>query len=166
MSGWLPEDFEHPTRVALPGTDLHLRPISPADTGIDMVAVMGSQQRLFSIFGPAWGWPPADMTAEEDRADLQRHADEIERHESFNYAVLLADESALVGCVYLDPPEKVGADADISWWVADPWVGTDVEQALDAFVPAWVRQEWPFERPRFIGADLTWADWLALDDLD
>src|SRR5690606_3636262 len=28
-------------------------------------------------------------------------------------------ESALLGCVYVDPPEKVGADADVSWWVVD-----------------------------------------------
>lgn len=137
MSGWLPDDFAYPLRVGLPGTDLHLRPVGPDDTEIDMVAVMGSQPRLFSIFGPAWGWPP-DMTAEEERADLQRHAEEIERHESFNYALLTPAADALVGCVYLDPAEKVGADADVSWWVADPWVGTPVEQSLDAFVPGWV----------------------------
>ncbi|WP_130012484.1 GNAT family N-acetyltransferase [Serinicoccus sediminis] len=165
MSDWLPADFRHPGRVDLPGTHLHLRPISPDDTEIDMVAVMGSQERLFAIFGPAWGWPPPDMTAEQDRADLQRHAEEMERHESFNYAVLDEGETQIVGCVYVDPPEKAGADAEVSWWVADPWVGTAEESALDAFVPRWLEQDWPLSSPRLVGRDITWQEWLHLPDL-
>ena len=123
---WLPADWEHPLRVDL-WTGHHLRPIRAADTELDMVAVLGSQERLFSIYGDAWGWPPATMTAEQDRKDLQRHADEIERHESFNYALFDEAETVLLGCVYVDPPEKVGgADAEVSWWVVDACVGTDM----------------------------------------
>ena len=162
---WLPDDFVHPLRAELP-TGEHLRPISADDTDLDMVAVMGSQERLFSIYGEAWGWPPVTMTAAQDREDLQRHADEIERHESFNYAVFDAAETVLVGCVYIDPPEKVGgADAEISWWVVDGYVGTATEAALDAFVPRWIAEDWPLSRPRYVGRDLSWADWIALDDL-
>ena len=161
---WLPEGWDHPTRVELP-TGHHLRPIRADDTELDMVAVMSSQERLFSIYGKAWGWPPATMTAEQDREDLQHHADEMERHESFNYALLDADETVLLGCVYIDPPEKPGADAEISWWVVDECVGTELEAALDELVPRWIAAEWPLERPRYVGRDLTWAEWLALPDL-
>jgi hypothetical protein len=166
MSGpWLPDGWDHPTRVDLP-TGHHLRPIRADDTELDMVAVMGSQERLFSIYGKAWGWPPVTMTAEQDREDLQHHADEIERHESFNYALFDADETVLLGCVYVDPPSKVGdADADISWWVVDSCVGTDVEAALDALVPRWIADDWPLEHPRYVGRDLSWDEWGALDDL-
>jgi Acetyltransferase (GNAT) domain len=162
---WLPADCEHPLRVDLP-TGQHLRPIRAADTELDMVAVMGSQERLFSVYGEAWGWPPATMTAEQDREDLQRHADEIERHESFNYALFDEAETVLLGCVYVDPPEKVGgADAEISWWVVDSCVGTDVEAALDDLVPRWIAEDWPLSHPRYVGRDLTWDAWLALDPL-
>jgi RimJ/RimL family protein N-acetyltransferase len=162
---WLPADWDHPRRVEL-STGHHLRPIGPDDTEIDMVAVMSSQERLFAIYGTAWGWPPATMTAAQDREDLQHHADETAAHESFNYAVLDADETVLVGCVYVDPPEKVGgADAEISWWVADAFVGTDVALALDELVPRWIAEEWPLERPRYVGRDLSWDDWVALEDL-
>jgi len=65
----------------------HFRPIHPDDTELDMIAVMGSQERLWGIYGDAWGWPPATMTAEQDREDLARHAQEMEDHESFNYAL-------------------------------------------------------------------------------
>jgi hypothetical protein len=159
---WLPADFVHPTRVALPGGGYHLRPISPADTDLDYPAVMGSRERLWSIYGEAWGWPAADMTYEEDRADLARHAREIEAHQSFNYALFDDAETALLGCVYLDPPERQGADAEISWWVVDERVGTDLADALDELVPRWIAESWPFARPRFVGRDLSWSDWLAL----
>ena len=160
---WLPADFEHPTRVAL-STGHHLRPIRADDVDLDMPAVMASQERLWSIYGAAWGWPPASMTAGEDREDLARHEAEIAAHESFNYALFDAEETALLGCVYIDPAEKVGAEADISWWVIDPLVGTAVERALDETVPLWIAKSWPFDQPRYVGRDLTWAEWLALPD--
>ena len=119
---WLPEGWQHPPRVEL-STGHHLRPIRPDDTELDMLAVMGSQERLWSIYGEAWGWPPPTMTAEQDREDLQHHADEMVRNESFNYALLDAEETVLLGCVYIDPPDKAGADAEISWWVRDWYVG-------------------------------------------
>lgn len=152
-------------RVDLPGTSKHLRQISPADTDLDMVAVMGSRERLWSIYGTAWGWPPATMTHDEDRADLQRHADEMRRNESFNYALFDDAETALLGCLYIDPPERVGADAEVSWWVIDDLVGSDVEGHLDHFVAVWIRSAWPLRSPRYIGRDLTWDQWLSLPEL-
>lgn len=106
------------------------------------------------------------MTYEQDRDDLARHEREIEAHESFNYAVFNAEETALLGCVYIDPPEKPGADAEISWWVVDELVGTDVEQSLDAFVPTWIEREWPLRRPRYVGRDISWDEWIKLPDLE
>ena len=161
ISGWLPATWTHPTWVVL-STGHHLRPIHPDDTELDLPAVMGSRERLWSIYGEAWGWPPATMTAEQDREDLQHHWDEIQAHESFNYALFDADETELLGCVYIDPTDKPGADADISWWVRDEYVAAPVESALDEFVPRWINDEWPFEAPRFVGRDLSWPDWIAL----
>lgn len=160
---WLPADFRHPDRVELP-TGQHLRPIRAGDVDIDYPAVMGSRERLWDIYGAAWGWPPATMTVEDDRKDLAHHEAEIAAHESFNYALLDAGETELLGCVYIDPPGKAGADAEVSWWVVDRLVGSEVERALDAFVPSWVAASWPFGRPRYVGRDLSWPEWLALPD--
>ncbi|HTW16471.1 MAG TPA: GNAT family N-acetyltransferase [Nocardioides sp.] len=147
---WLPPDWQHPTRVEL-STGHHLRPIHPDDTELDMPAVMGSRERLWSIYGEAWGWPPATMTAEHDREDLQHHWDEAEAHLSFNYALLDAGETELIGCVYVDPPHPShpGADAVISWWVRDEYVGSPVEAALDELVPRWIAADWPLEAPYY-----------------
>ncbi len=158
---WLPATFDHPTAVTLrPG--YHLRPIRAGDVQLDMPAVMGSRERLWSIYGAAWGWPPAAMTIEQDCEDLTRHEIETECHLSFNYALFNTAESELVGCVYIDPPGKGGADAEICWWVRDEYVGSDLERALDDFIPGWIERVWPFTAPRYIGRDLSWSDWLAL----
>jgi RimJ/RimL family protein N-acetyltransferase len=145
---WLPADWTHPTHVPLP-TGHHLRPIHPDDTELDLQAVMASRERLWAQYGAAWGWPPADLTADQDRADLQHHWDEVQAHESFNYALFDAGETELIGCVYVDPTTRPGHDAEISWWVRDEHVGTLVEATLDTFVPAWIAATWPLRSPRY-----------------
>ena len=160
---WLPPGFEHPERVELP-TGHHARPIRESDLAIDYPAVMGSRDHLWAMFGEPWGWPPETMTVEQDRTDLAGHEREIRDHESFNYAVLDSDESRLFGCIYIDPAEKVGADADISWWVVIDDDATHLREVLPEFVPQWLAHAWPFAEPRFIGRDLSWADCLALPD--
>lgn len=143
---WLPEGFIHPERVDLVD-GYHLRPIRADDVDLDYPAVMGSRERLWSIYGDAWGWPPATMTVEADRDDLAHHEREIAEHVTFNYAILDADETRLVGCVYLDPHDE--SDAESSWWVVDELVGSALEKELDAFVPHWLRTTWGFDRVRF-----------------
>ncbi len=162
---WLPADFVYPTVVAV-GDGYHLRPIKAADIDLDYPAVMGSQPRLWSIFGEALGWPPDSMTYQQDLDRLARDEAEIAARESFSYALLDDAETALLGCVYIDPPEKQGADAEISWWVVDGQVGTGLDRALAALVPRWIAAAWPFTHPRYIGRDLSWADWLASPDVD
>ena len=143
---WLPDDFVHPVRVELP-TGHHLRPIHEDDTEIDFPAVMGSRERLWAKYGDAWGWPPADMSYEADREDLARHERETAAQETFNYAVLDEEETELLGCGYIDPPEDEsppGTDAVVSWWVVDGAAGTDLERALGELVPRWLAETWRF----------------------
>lgn len=139
---WLPDGFEAPQRVEL-SDGRHMRPIRAADVEIDYPVVMAHREKLWAKYGDAWGWPPAHMTLEQDREDLQHHEDEIQRQESFNYAVLPAGEGELLGCVYIDPPdERSAADADAvaSWWAVTP----ELERELDQFVPRWLEQTWAF----------------------
>jgi hypothetical protein len=140
---WIPSTFVHPIRVDfLEG--FHLRPICGSDVDLDFSAVMGSRKRLWTLYGEAWGWPPSAMTYEQDREDLERHFAEVEAHKSFNYALFDHDETQLLGCVYIDSPRDGASDAEVSWWVVDDRVGSPLEAALDAFVPSWLRETWPF----------------------
>ena len=165
MTRWLAPTFRPPSRLDLPSGH-HARPIRADDIDLDYAAVMGSQARLFEIFGPAWGWPPADLTREADLAELDRHAREMETLDSFNYAVFDAGETELLGCIYVDAPEKAGADAEISWWVVDREVDGHLDRGLPDAVRAWIATQWPFSAPRFVGAglDTSWAEYLELPD--
>ena len=145
---WLPADWHHPLREQLTD-DVHLRPIRAEDVDIDMVAVMANQPALWEQYGEAWGWPPATMTYEADREDLARHEREIAEHVTFNYAVLDADETRLVGCVYVDPHDDDAVDAESSWWVVDELAGSTLERELDAFVPRWLTTTWGFGRVEY-----------------
>jgi len=141
---WLSADFEHPARLDL-STGHHLRPIRAGDAEIDLPAVMGSRERLWARYGEAWGWPPESMSLEADRDDLAHHEAEIEAGEGFNYAILDRDETELLGCVYIyppgpDAPGDVGAD--LSRWVVDSAVGSDLELALDRALPGWLAEKW------------------------
>jgi hypothetical protein len=92
------------------------------------------------------------MTAEADRDDLAHHEEEIAAHITFNYAVLPADESELLGCVYIDPADDrspAGSDAVSSWWVVDKQAGGALEQALDDEIPRWLRETWGFASVHF-----------------
>lgn len=144
--GWLADDFVTPARAELATGD-HLRPIRADDVDIDFPAVMAARERLWSRYGEAWGWPPAGMTPEQDRDDLDHHEQEIAAQDTFNYAVLNAEETELLGCLYIDPPyaeHPPHTDAVVSWWVADPALGTPLQAALGAFVPRWLAETWGF----------------------
>jgi hypothetical protein len=143
---WLPAGFVTPARLDL-DTGHHLRPIRAADVDIDYPAVMGSRASLWARYGEAWGWPPETMTFEQDRDDLAHHEVEIAARETFNYAVLDAGETELLGCVYLDPPEATsppGTDAVVSWWLVDAMAGSGLERALADIIPAWLAETWGF----------------------
>jgi hypothetical protein len=108
---------------------------------------MGSRERLWAKYGEAWGWPPATMTRAADREDLAHHEAEIAANETFNYAILDAAESELLGCIYIDPPDCTspgGSDAVVSWWVVDRMSGSALEQLLGEFVPGWLSEAWSF----------------------
>ncbi|HEX5251026.1 MAG TPA: hypothetical protein VFW14_15280 [Gaiellales bacterium] len=144
--GWLPDGFETPSRLDLE-TGHHLRPIRGSDADIDYPAVMGSRASLWGRYGEAWGWPPETMTFEQDRADLVHHEVEIAAQETFNYAVLDAGETELLGCVYIDPPDAgcpPGTDALVSWWVVEAERGSDLDRALADAIPRWLAATWRF----------------------
>ena len=148
---WLADGFETPQRLDLE-TGHHLRPIRGSDVDIDYPAVMGSRESLWARYGEAWGWPPETMTFEQDREDLVHHEVEIAAQETFNYAVLDAGETELLGCLYIDPPDDgcpPGTDALVSWWVVDSARGSDLDRALADVIPRWLADMWRFKAVRY-----------------
>ncbi len=160
---WLPAAWCRPQWVPLDAGH-HLRPLAAADIDLQMAAVIGSRERIWADFGAAWGWPAPDLTRERELVNLTRTEAEAAAHESFVYAVFPEDERTLLGNVYVDPPGRPGADADVSWWLVEELAGSPLAARLESWVRRWIAEAWPFQRPRFLPADLTWAQWLDLPE--
>lgn len=141
-----------------------IRPITVHDAVRDFDAVMSSASRLRERFPHSGGWPLDDMTLEDNLIDLAWHQKEALLRRSFNYAVMSPDGSRMLGCVYVEPPEKRGADADVSFWVRTDEEDTGLEEELERVVRAWMREAWPYTSVRWPGRDISWEEWALLPD--
>lgn len=157
--------LKHPIPAGIEHQRFRLRLITVNDLVRDFDAVMSSASRLRERF-PFWGWPEDGMTIEEDLVDLGWHQKEAQLRRSFNYALLAPDESRLLGCVYVDPPEKQGADAEVCLWVRADLEDTGLEREVEEAVREWLAAEWPFEAIRWPGREISWEQWDALPDAD
>lgn len=160
MKRLVPRDFIVPTLVE---TDrFRIRPLTIHDVVKDDDAVMTSQQHLRATL--PWGWPPPDLTLEQDLIDLGWHQKEFQMETSFDYAVMSPDEARLLGCVYVDPTDKAGYDAEVCWWVRADELETGLAQELEATVRRWIAADWPFSKVGYPGRDMTWDAWDALPE--
>ena len=57
------------------------------------------------------------MTPDENRADLQRHADDFRKRTGFTYTVLDPANRDVIGCVYIYPLPDSDNDARALSWV-------------------------------------------------
>lgn len=153
---FLPPDFEVP--ATLETERFRMRSITIHDIVKDYDAVMSSQQHLWSLFGEVWGWPPPDLTLEQDLIDLAWHQKEFQLRSSFDYAVMSLDESRLLGCVYIDPCTDPRFDAEVTFWVRASELKTGLESHLDGTVRKWIESQWPFEGVAYPGRDMEWDE--------
>jgi hypothetical protein len=160
--GFLPATFEVPE--LLEHDRFRLRPITAGDLERDYDAVTSSQEQLWRQFGRAWGWPPADLTLEQDLKDLRWHEEEFQRRSSFDYAVISNDGARLLGCVYVDPAEKAGYDAEVWLWVRTSELDAGLDAELYATVRRWIQERWPFDRVAYPGRELPLDRYDALPD--
>jgi RimJ/RimL family protein N-acetyltransferase len=134
-------DFVVPLRLETP--QFRLEPLGPEHNDSDYDAWSSSVDHINATPGwPESSWP-RDMTLEENRADLQRHADDFENRSGFTYTVLEPGGDNVVGCVYIYPATEESDDAHVSSWVRASRV--ELDQPLWRAVSDWLAAEWPFE---------------------
>jgi hypothetical protein len=91
--------------------------------------------------------PPFVPTVAHNLVDLGWHQKEFELRRSFAYTVVAPDESAVLGCVYLDPSRT--HDVRVRLWVRQTAWEDGLDPVLEAAVRDWVATRWPFERVTF-----------------
>ena len=101
MDEFVPRDFDVPRRLETP--QFVLEPLDPEHNDQDYDAWTSSMEHIHAT--PGWedsSWP-REMTPDENRADLQRHADDFRNRTGFTYTVLDPASRDVIGCVYLYP---------------------------------------------------------------
>jgi hypothetical protein len=141
---FVPVDFIVPLGLETPR--FRLEPLGPEHNDADYRAWSSSMEHIHET--PGWkksSWP-REMTLEENRADLQRHADDFENRSGFTYTVL-EPGGDLVGCVYIYPASAGPHDAHVLSWVRAS--RAELDAPLWQAVSDWLAAEWPFENVDF-----------------
>lgn len=87
------------------------------------------------------------MGIDENRSDLERHAQDFAELAGFTYTALDSEDD-VVGCVYVYPAEDDVHDARVSSWVRESRV--ELDAPLRRVVADWLTSDdWPFERPLY-----------------
>ncbi len=144
---FVPDDFEVPTSLE---TDcFRLRMLSVDDVEKDYEAVIESRELLHMMFGGPW--PRSGFTLEENLADLERHQKEFFSRQAFAYTVVSLDETRVLGCVYIDPPETTDSDAVVVMWVRQTEYDKGLDEILFNTVRDWISSDWPFKKVDYPG---------------
>ena len=143
VSSFVPVDFEPP--LAFTTGDFRLEPLGPEHNERDYAAWMSSIEHIRRSPGFPDGKWPHEMSLDENRADLVRHAKDFAGRKGFTFTVLDSGDD-VVGCVYIYPAKDGVHDAVVQSWVRESEAAHD-----DAFRRAladWLTSgAWPFERP-------------------
>ena len=145
---FVPEDFEPPTGMAT-GPFL-LEPLGPAHNESDHEAWSSSIEHIRTspgFEGRSW---PRPMTLDENRGDLERHANDFAARTGFTYTVLDPASRAVIGCVYIYPDKDGDHDAAVSSWVRA--THAELDGALRELVSDWLAERWPFQRVAYAAA--------------
>jgi RimJ/RimL family protein N-acetyltransferase len=137
---FVPAEFEIPLR--LERAQFVLEPLGPEHNDRDYEAWTSSMEHIRAT--PGWegsSWP-REMTPDENRADLQRHADDFRNRSGFTYTVLDPASRDVIGCVYLYPRPDGNVDARSQSWVRASHA--ELDAPLWRAVGQWLASDWPF----------------------
>jgi RimJ/RimL family protein N-acetyltransferase len=140
VDDFVPRDFDVPRRLERP--QFVLEPLGPEHNDQDYDAWASSREHIHAT--PGWedsSWP-REMTPDENRADLQRHADDFRNRTGFTYTVLDPASRDVIGCVYIYPLPDSDYDARALSWVRASHAQLDTP--LWRVVSEWLASDWPF----------------------
>ncbi len=142
MAELVPPDFDIPQ--GLETSEFVLEPLRPQHNEPDYAAWTSSLEHIAATPGFRNGSWPRPMTLDENRGDLERHADDFRNRRGFTYTVLDPSDRDVIGCLYIYPPKEGDCDARVSSWVRKSHAHLDAP--LWRAVSEWLESDWPFTR--------------------
>lgn len=153
-----PENATVPEKLLI--EELLVRPLRAADVELDYDAVISSRAELF--LKSEGRWPREGFTLEENLADLVRHEREHYERVAFTYTVMNPAETECLGCLYINPLERllkrVGISVEnipeesayVTFWVRQSRLQDNLDRRLlQALIP-WFQTEWAFSQVAFV----------------
>jgi hypothetical protein len=119
-----------------------LEPLGPEHNERDYSAWTSSMEHIRATPGYPDGSWPREMTPDENRSDLERHAEDFRQRRGFTYTVLDPASRDVIGCVYIYPVRDADDDAIVLSWVRESHAHLDVP--LWRTVTEWLAADWPF----------------------
>ena len=145
---FVPDTFKVPP--VLETDRFRLRMLSVDDVEKDYEALIESRDLLHSMGST---WPREGFTVEENLADLEQHQQEFLARKAFAYTVVALDESRVLGCVYINPTKREGADALAYMWVRQSEYDKGLDPVLFETVKEWLESSWPFSAVHYYGRE-------------
>ncbi len=140
MAEFVPPAFDVP--LGIKTSEFVLEPLGPEHNDRDYDAWTSSMEHIAATPGFPWGSWPREMTSDENRADLERHADDFRNRAGFTYTVLDPASRDVIGCVYIYPARDTDYDARALSWVRKSHACLDT--SLWQRVREWLASDWPF----------------------
>ena len=140
VAEFVPPDFAVPPRLET--SEFVLEPLGPEHNELDYDAWTSSMEHIAATPGFTDSSWPREMTRDENRADLQRHADDFRTRRGFTYTVLDPASRDVIGCVYIYPVSGSDYDACALSWVRGSHAHLDIP--LWRAVSEWLESDWPF----------------------
>ena len=140
MAEFVPSDFTVPLGLATPA--FVLEPLGPEHNERDYEAWTSSMEHIAETPGFPWGSWPREMPPDENREDLERHADDFRKRKGFTYTVLDSSARDVIGCVYIYPIRDRDDTAIVQSWVRKSHAQLDAP--LWRVVGEWLESDWPF----------------------
>jgi RimJ/RimL family protein N-acetyltransferase len=142
---WYPENAPLPMLLQTPR--FFLRPLTPDDADRDFAAMRDRWDTK--------DW--VDFTWEGNRESLVHHEQEHQQREAFTFTVMDAADSLCLGCVYIEPLERLVPDelqpalavsgvpldsAGVRFWVRDAYLESEVSSDLLQALRSWFATAW------------------------
>ena len=145
VADFVPHDFDVP--LGLETSEFVLEPLGPEYNEQDYDAWTSSLEHIRATPGFRESSWPREMTPDENRADLQCHADDFRTRTGFTYTVLDPGSRDVIGCVYIYPlPEGEAAARVLSWVRASH---AQLDTPLWRAVSEWLASDWPFDSVKY-----------------
>jgi hypothetical protein len=145
MADFVPPDFDVPLGIEAP--DFVLEPLGPEHNDRDYEAWTSSLEHIAATPGFAGGSWPHEMTSDENRGDLERHAEDFRTRRGFTYTVLDPASRDVIGCVYIYPARDTDDDASVLSWMRATHAHLDTP--LWRAVSEWLAADWPFANVQY-----------------